>query len=82
MHIGTRNPHCDYHMGETTSRWNEEEKDLGVYITPDFKSITQSSKAAMKGMNCLRVVRRSFKYVEEISSPRELSMHGKPFQRL
>ena len=63
MHIGSGNPHCDYHMGETTLDGTGEEKDLGIYITSDFKSSTQSSKAATKGMNCLRVVRRSFKYI-------------------
>ena len=64
MHIGSGNPNCDYHMGETTLDGTEEEKDLGVYITSDFKSSTHSSKAATKWMNCLRVVRRSFKYID------------------
>ena len=58
------NTHCDYHMGETTLDGTEEEQDLGVYITPDFKSSTQNSKAATKGINCLRVVKRSFKYID------------------
>ena len=48
MHIGSGNPNCDYHMGETTLDGTEEEKDLGVYITSDFKSSTHSSKAATK----------------------------------
>lgn len=64
MHIGSGNPHCNYHMGETTLGTTDIEKDLGVFISNDFKQSTQCTKAALKGMNSLRVVRRSFKYID------------------
>ncbi len=64
MHIGHGNPMTDYQMGGTTLGVTKEEKDLGVYITPDFNSSAQSSRAATKGMNCLRVIRRTFKYID------------------
>ena len=64
MHIGTGNPQAEYHMGETILASTVEKKDLEVYLAPDLKPSTQWSKAAVKGMNCLRVVKRSFKYID------------------
>ena len=37
---------------------------LYVVITSDYKQSTQCSKAAAKGMNSLRVIRRTFKYID------------------
>ena len=60
MHFGHGNPDIVYHMGEINLEEIKEEKDLGVYITPDLKPSTQTRKAANKGMNCLRVIRQTF----------------------
>ena len=40
MHIGRRNPNYNYQINNTTLAVTNEEKDLGVYITPDWKSAT------------------------------------------
>ena len=49
MHIGSGNPHCNYHMGQTTLGTTDIKKDLGVFISNDFKQSTQCTKAALKG---------------------------------
>ena len=64
MHMGSRNLNNNYHMGQTILDSTEEEKDLGMVITSDCKQSTQCSKAAAKGMNSLRVIRRTFKYID------------------
>ena len=64
MHMGTGNTQNDYHMGQTTLETTEIEKDLGVFLTSDCKVSTQCTKAAAKAMNCLRVIKRSFQYID------------------
>ena len=64
MHMGSRNLNNNYHMGQTILDSTEEEKDLVMVITSDCKQSTQCSKAAAKGMNSLRVIRRTFKYID------------------
>ena len=43
----------------------DEEKDLGVYTTSDFKPSTQCNKAANKAMPVLRIVNRSFRGLDK-----------------
>ena len=38
-------------MGDTTLDGTDEEKDLGVYITSDFKSSTQNSSNEMNELS-------------------------------
>ena len=64
MHLGHGNPTVRYQMGDTILGEINDEKDLGVYLTPDLKPSMQSSKAAKKGMDCLRVIKRTFKYID------------------
>ena len=45
----------------------DQEKDLGVFITSDCKPSTQCTKAAQKAMNSLRVIKRTFKYINKDS---------------
>ena len=44
-----------------------QEKDLGVYITDNNKPSVQCTKAAQKAMNSLRVIKRTFKYINRES---------------
>ena len=62
--MGTGNTQHDYYMGQTTLETTEIEKDLGVFLTSDCKVSIQRTKAAAKTMNCLRVIKRSFQYID------------------
>ena len=63
MHMGFNNLKCEYAMNGKTLQKTAEEKDLGVYITDNSKSSVQCTKAAQKAMNSLRVIKRTFKYI-------------------
>ncbi|XP_072014972.1 uncharacterized protein [Amphiura filiformis] len=67
MHFGNANPEVDYIMDGVTLEAIQEEKDLGVYLTSDCKSSVQCTKAAQKAMNCLRVIKRTFKFINRDS---------------
>ncbi|XP_072022805.1 uncharacterized protein B0403.1-like [Amphiura filiformis] len=54
-------------MGNQSLEVIDQEKDLGVYITSDCKSSLQCAKASQKAMNSLRVIRRTFKYIDKES---------------
>ena len=40
-----------------------EEKDVGVWVTTDLKSLTQCQKASKKAMQTIGMVRRSFRHM-------------------
>ena len=53
----------------------KEEKDLGVYLTDDCRPSLQCTKAAMKAMTSLRVIRRTFKYIDKDRSSEFCTRH-------
>ena len=67
MHLGSDNPETTYVLGGEEIATAKEEKDLGVYLTDDCKPSLQCTKAAMKAMTSLRVIRRTFKYIDKDS---------------
>ena len=69
MYLGSDNPETTYVLGGEEIVTAKEEKDLGVYLTDDCKPSLQCTKAAMKAMTSLRVIRGTFKYI----SPRTAS---------
>ncbi|XP_072017081.1 uncharacterized protein [Amphiura filiformis] len=67
MHLGNDNPERSYVLGEDEIMVAKEVKDLGVYITDDCKPSTQCTKAANKAMTSLRIIKRTFKYIDKES---------------
>ena len=67
MHMGFNNPMGEYTMNGITLQDISQEKDLGVYITDNNKPSVQCTKAAQKAMNSLRVIKRTFKYINRES---------------
>ena len=64
MHIGKNNPNFDYQMNNVTLEVTKEEKDLGVYVTPDWKSSTHVSKVAAKANSVVGRIKRTFSYMD------------------
>jgi len=68
MHVGHSVP-TEYTLQKKDQTFKqaevEEEKDLGIYITNDFKIAKQCKEAAKKAMNVLRTVRRHFPRIHE-----------------
>ena len=66
MHLGNDNPdYIPYMLGGEEIATAKEEKDLGVYLTDDCKPSLQCTKAATKAMTSLRVIRRTFRYIDK-----------------
>jgi hypothetical protein len=63
MHIA-HNFETKYTMQEDTLSKTEEERDLGIVITSNMKVSTQCSKAAIKAMQILRLIKRHFSYID------------------
>ncbi|CAL4179445.1 unnamed protein product, partial [Meganyctiphanes norvegica] len=63
MHIGRLNLKHDYHINNTVLVETKEEKDLGVYITPDLKSATHVAKVAAKANSMIGRIRHTFKFM-------------------
>ena len=64
MHMGHNNTGASYHLNNIPLDDTNEEKDLGVVFTNDCKPSKQCAKAAVRAMNCLRVVKRTFKHFD------------------
>ena len=67
MHISTRispNPHYEYHFNENPLEETTLEKDLGVYVTPDWKNASHVAKAAAKANSMVGQIRRTFNYMD------------------
>ncbi|XP_072016906.1 uncharacterized protein [Amphiura filiformis] len=64
IHLGNDNPDRSYVLGDDEIVVAKEEKDLGVYITDDCKASMQCTKAAKKAMPSLRIIKRTFKYIQ------------------
>jgi len=60
MHVGLHNMKESYSLNDTVLVQTEEEKDLGVIITKDFKVSQQCLKAAKKGNQILGLIYRTF----------------------
>ena len=61
MHLGYNNPKVEYLIKDKILDRIEEEKDLGVIISENFKVAMQCHKAAKKGNQVLGMISRSFK---------------------
>ena len=64
MHLGHNNSGANYHLNDVPLEETKEEKDLGVIFTQDCKPSRQCAKAAIRAMNCLRVVKRTFRHFD------------------
>jgi len=51
--------------GNTELSAVQEEKDLGVFFTPDLKASTQCTKSAAKARRIIGMVRRNFKRLDK-----------------
>ena len=60
MHIGRRNPEYEYYLNDSAL-----EKDLGIHVTPDWKSSTHVSKVAAKANSMVGRIKRTFSYMDE-----------------
>ena len=67
MHLGHNNTGASYQLNNTQLDETKEEKDLVVLFTQDCKPSKQCAKAAVRAMNCLRVVKRTFRYFDNNS---------------
>ena len=68
MHIGTRgapNQHYDYYLNDNLLEETVLEKDLGVYVTPDWKSGAHVAKVAAKANSMVGRINRTFNYMDE-----------------
>ena len=64
MHIGRSNPHYDYQLNNNLLQTTMEEKDLGVYVTPDWKSAAHVGKVAAKANSMVGRINRTFSYMD------------------
>ena len=64
MHIGSSNPRYEYQLNNTTLEVTMEEKDLGIYVTPDWKSTTHVAKAAAKANSMVGWIDKTFSYMD------------------
>ena len=65
MHIGRFNPKYNYHLNNQTLEETNVEKDLGVYVTPDWKSYTHVSKVAAKANAMVGWIKKTFTYMDD-----------------
>ena len=65
MHMGYDNPSRSYTLDGETIQVVDEEKDLGVYLSSDCKPTLQCTKAAAKAMQSLRIIKRTFNYIDK-----------------
>ena len=54
-----------YTLNGETIQAVDEEKDLGVYLSSDCKPSLQCTKAAGKAMQSLRIIKRTFNYIDK-----------------
>ena len=65
MHMGHDNPNRCYTLNGETITAVDEEKDLGVHLSSDCKPSLQCTKAAGKAMQSLRIIKRTFNYIDK-----------------
>ena len=54
-----------YTLNGETIQAVDEEKNLGVYLSSDCKPSLQCTKAAEKAMQSLRIIKRTFNYIDK-----------------
>lgn len=64
MHLGRTNHKYDYSMNNVNLTETREEKDLGVFVTSDWKSSTHVSKVAAKANATVGRIRHTFTYMD------------------
>jgi hypothetical protein len=70
VHIGSRNNHYQYKIGDVVLKESSEEKDLGVTITDNLKNSKQCISAATKASRMLGFIGRCFTVrTEEVIIP-------------
>ena len=67
MHISIRNtnPKYDYHFNDITLEESMLEKDLGIYVTPNWKSSAHVAKVAAKANSMIGRIRQTFTYMNK-----------------
>ena len=70
MHLGPWQK-STYHIRDGSAvkelKETEEEKDLGVCVTPDLKPSTHCGRAASKASSVLGLIRRNFRFIDKDS---------------
>ena len=65
LHLGRRNPHYEYNMGDLTLETATEEKDLGVIIDEKLKFDKHTEAQVNKANKVLGLIRRSFETLDK-----------------
>ncbi|CAL4084830.1 unnamed protein product, partial [Meganyctiphanes norvegica] len=60
MHIGKQDTNYEYYINNVPLSVTREEKDLGIYVTPDWKSATHVAKVAAKANSMVGRIRHTF----------------------
>jgi hypothetical protein len=60
MHVGAKNQHYDYFIGDELIKTTTAEKDLGVIIHQSLKVEHQVAAAVKKANRCLGIIKRNF----------------------
>ena len=68
MHIGRKNPRWSYTLGGAALQETEREKDLGVWVTSNFKAADHVASAAAAANSMLWMIRKAF-CLDEITFP-------------
>ena len=69
LHIGTKNEHHIYNMGEKCLEQVKQEKDLGIVIDDELKFHKQTAAAIKKANGVLGVIKKSFALLDETTLP-------------
>lgn len=59
MHLGSKNPQCEYKMGNNILKISKQERDLGVTIDSSGKSTVQCKMAVKKANTVLGMIKRN-----------------------
>ncbi|CAL4060479.1 unnamed protein product, partial [Meganyctiphanes norvegica] len=65
MHIGKQVDPFVYYINNVPLSVTHEEKDLGIYVTPDWKSATHVAKVAAKANSMVGRIRHTFTYINK-----------------
>lgn len=60
MNIGKTNANYSYYMNGNTLQYMVEEKDFGIFVTPDSSPTLHISKAAVKTNSKLGRIKQNF----------------------
>ena len=64
MHLGRTNQGYNYSINDTVLTESNEEKDLGVYVTSDWKSSTHVARVAAKANAAVGRIKKTFTYMD------------------